>query len=219
MTEESTRRLNMVESQLRTNKVTDARLIRAMADIPRTRFLPARLAGVAYVDEDIPLGNGRHAMEPMVFARLAQAASIRPTDVVLEIGAGCGYGTAILARLASTVVALEPDAELAARAGAELSSLGIDNAVVLQGDLAPGHPAQAPYDVVVFGGAIAELPAAISAQLAPGGRMVAVVRPGDGPGRAWLWTRHVSGIAGQLLFDANIPLLPGFEPAAAFAFD
>jgi protein-L-isoaspartate(D-aspartate) O-methyltransferase len=218
MTEESTRRLNMVESQLRTNKVTDTRLVRAMAEIQRTAFLPTRLAGVAYVDEDIPLGNGRFAMEPMVFARLVQAASIQPADVALEIGAGCGYGTAILARLASTVVALESDGELAARAGTVLSGLGIDNAVVVGGSLVDGHPAQAPSDVVVFGGAVAEVPAAIAAQVAPGGRLVAVLRPDQGPGRAWLWTRHASGLAGRMLFDANIPLLPGFEPAQHFVF-
>jgi protein-L-isoaspartate(D-aspartate) O-methyltransferase len=218
MTEDPTRRLNMVESQLRTNKVTDTRLILAMAEIPRTQFLPARLAGVAYVDEDIPLGHGRFAMEPMVFARLVQAAAIRETDVVLEIGTGCGYGTAVLARLASTVVSVESDAEFASTATTRLAALGVDNAVVVRGDLASGHAAQAPYDAIVFGGAVAEVPPEILAQLAVGGRLVAVQRRGSGPGRASVWTRHAAGTAGRVLFDANTPTLPGFEPVASFVF-
>lgn len=218
MTDGSARRLNMVESQLRTNKVTDPRIIGAMAEIPRERFLPARLAGVAYVDEDIPIGDGRYAMEPMVFARLVQAAAVRPTDVVLELGTGCGYGTAVLARLASTVVSVEPDPQFAAAASAVLSDLGIDNAIVVGGDPAAGHPAQAPYDVVVLGGAVASVPAALLAQLGPGGRLVAVRRPDQGPGRACLWTRHPAGVSELVLFDANTPWLPGFAPVAGFAF-
>ncbi len=218
MTEDPTRRLNMVESQLRTNKVTDTRLILAMADIPRTQFLPAQLAGVAYVDEDIPLGHGRFAMEPMVFARLVQAAAIAATDVVLEVGTGCGYGTAVMARLASTVVSVEADADLAAAATTRLAALGVDNAVVVRGDLATGHAAQAPYDAIVFGGAVSEVPAAILAQLAVGGRLVAVQRRNAGPGRASLWVRHAAGVAARVLFDANTPALPGFEPVAGFVF-
>jgi protein-L-isoaspartate(D-aspartate) O-methyltransferase len=218
MTDGSMRRLNMVESQLRTNKVTDPRIIRAMAEIPRERFLPARLAGIAYVDEDIPIGDGRYAMEPMVFARLVQAAAIGAGDVVLELGTGCGYGTAVLARLASTVVSVEADTQFAGPAATVLSSLGFDNAVVVGGDPAAGHPAQAPYDVIVLEGAVAAVPAALLAQLAPGGRLVAVRRPGDGPGRACLWTRHPAGIGETILFDANTPWLPGFEPVAGFAF-
>lgn len=219
MIEETTRRLNMVESQLRTNKVTDTRLILAMAEVPRSRFLPERLAGVAYVDEDMALGDGRHVMEPMVFARLVQAAAIQASDVVLEIGTGCGYGTSVLARLASTVVSVESDAALAAGAAARLSAMGVDNAVVVHGELTAGHAAQAPYDVVIFEGAVADVPAAILAQLGPAGRLVAVQRRGDGPGRAILWQRSDAGLASRILFDANTPLLPGFEPVAAFSLD
>lgn len=212
------RRLNMVESQLRTNKVTDPRILKAMAEIPREAFVPERLRGVAYVDEDINLGDGRFLMEPMVFARLAQAAAIAGTDVVLEIGAGCGYGTAVLARLASTVVALESAAPVAATAASLLSGQGVDNAIVVEGALAGGHPAQAPYDVIVFSGAIVEPPAAILTQLAEGGRMVAVTRGDSGPGRAILWTRRAGVVGARTLFDANTPLLPEFAPVRGFAF-
>lgn len=212
------RRLNMVESQLRTNKVTDPRIIQAMGEIPREAFVPERLRGIAYVDEDIQLEDGRFLMEPMVFARLVQAVGIMASDVVLEVGAGSGYGTAVLARLASTVVALESNPGMAAGATRMLSAHGVDNAIVVEGSLASGHPAQAPYDAIVFSGAISEAPAAILPQLAEGGRMVAVVRGESGQGRAVLWTRRAGVVGMRALFDANTPLLPEFAPARGFAF-
>lgn len=218
MTDVAMRRLNMVESQLRTNKVTDTRLIRAMASIPREAFVPGRLAGVAYLDEDVALGRGRYLMEPMVFARLVQAAAIGGGDVVLEVGTGCGYGTAVLAALASTVVSLEADQGFSAAAGATLQAQGIDNAVLVQGALAKGHAAQAPYDVVIVSGSVAEPPRALLDQLAEGGRLAAVLRPAGEPGRATLWTRRSGVVAASQAFDANTPYLPGFEPAETFAF-
>jgi protein-L-isoaspartate(D-aspartate) O-methyltransferase len=218
MSDEALRRLNMVESQLRTNKVTDPRILEAMAEVPREAFVPERLRGIAYVDEDIQLGDGRFLMEPMVFARLVQAAGILASDVVLEIGAGCGYGTAVLARLASTVVALESIPGMIATASNVLNAQGVDNAIVVEGDLVAGHPAQAPYDAIVFSGAIAQPPTAILPQIAEGGRMVAVVREESGQGRAMLWTRRAGVIGVRALFDANTPLLPEFAPVRGFAF-
>lgn len=218
MDDHAVRRLNMVESQLRTNKVTDPRILRAMADVPREQFVPERLRGVAYVDEDVALGNGRFLMEPMILARLIQAAQIQPSDLVLELGTGCGYATAILARLASTVVSVESDAQLATAATDALRSFGVDNAVVVSGALTEGNPGQAPFDVIMFGGAIAEVPKAITAQLAQGGRMVGVLAPEDGLGRACLWTRRGDGVFSRLLFDANTPALPGFALDRGFVF-
>ena len=208
----------MVEGQLRTNKVTDQRLIRAMATLEREAFLPGRLAGVAYLDEDVALGSGRYLMEPMVFARLVQAAGIGAADVVLEVGTGSGYGTAVLAALASTVVSIESDDALRASAGAALQSQGVDNAVLVSGDLAAGHAAQAPYDVIVLSGAVAQPPRALLDQLADGGRLVAVLRPAGEPGRATIWTRRSGIVAARQVFDANTPHLAGFEPAESFAF-
>ncbi|MBL8697428.1 MAG: protein-L-isoaspartate O-methyltransferase [Alphaproteobacteria bacterium] len=218
MSDFAAQRLNMVESQLRTNKVTDARLLKAMFEIPRERFLPERLRGIAYVDEDIALGNGRYVIEPMVAARLIQAAQIAPDDVTLEIGTGTGYVTAVLSRLATTVLSVECDAALARGATDALGGLGFDNAVVVAGALRDGHPKQAPYDVIVIAGAVDEIPEAVLGQLAEGGRLVAVVVGDDGVGRATLVQRRSGATYARPLFDANTPRLPGFERAAQFAF-
>ena len=123
-------RRNMVESQIRPNKVTDPLLLAALLEIPREQFLPKSRRGVAYVDEDIEVGEGRYLMEPMVLARLLQAAEIKPTDIALDIGCATGYSTAVLARLANSVVALEADAELAALASENLIELGVANAAL-----------------------------------------------------------------------------------------
>jgi protein-L-isoaspartate(D-aspartate) O-methyltransferase len=218
MLEYATARQNMVESQLRTNKVTDAGLIEAFEQVPRELFLPERLRGIAYVDEDIALGNGRFAMEPMILARLLQAARPEPDDIALDLGCTTGYATAILSRLVATVVALEGEVDLAAEANRTLSELEIDNAVVVEGPLTEGYPKQAPYNVIVLGGAVAEILPAIGDQLADGGRLVAVVKRDPGMGRATLMQRNGGVVSSRILFDASVPMLPGFEVEPGFVF-
>jgi protein-L-isoaspartate(D-aspartate) O-methyltransferase len=211
-------RSKMVESQIRTNKVTDPHLLDAFENIPRERFVPEPLRGIAYIDEDVALGGERFVMEPMVLARLLQAARPGPGDVVLDLGCGSGYATAILSRLAATVVALEVDAALAAAANQTLDELEIDNAVVVEGPLAEGYPKQAPYNVILLNGAVSEVPLAIADQLAEGGRLVTVVSVGAGLGRATLMRRDGGVISSRILCDASVPVLPGFEAAPGFVF-
>lgn len=211
-------RHNMVENQIRTTGVTDAVLVRAMADLPRERFVPENLAGIAYVDESLALGGGRYLMEPMVLARLLQAADVAPTDTALDIGCASGYSSAILSKLAAAVVALEYDAGLAARATQLLSELGADNVAVIEAALETGYAKQAPYDVILFGGAVAAVPDPVIKQLGDGGRMVCVIDDGTGPGRATLITRFGEAIQRQTLFEAGTAFLPGFEPRPAFQF-
>jgi protein-L-isoaspartate(D-aspartate) O-methyltransferase len=218
MVDFATARLNMVESQLRTNKVTDLRLLDAFETVPRERFVPEPLRGIAYIDQDVALGDGRFVMEPRVLARLLQAAEPGPDDMALDLGCGSGYATAILSRLAATVVALEDDAALAAAANRNLAELEIDNAVVVEGRLAEGYPKQAPYNVILLGGAVAEIPAAITDQLAEGGRLVTVVSAGPGLGRATLMRRDAGVVASRVLYDAVLPMLPGFEAEPGFVF-
>lgn len=209
-------RRNMVEHQLRTNEVTNQALLAAMGDIPRERFVPDRFRDVAYIDEDLPLKKGRFLMEPRVFARLLQLAEVKPQDVVLDIGCGTGYSTAVLSRLANTVVALESDAELSARASATLAELGIDNALVVTAPLTDGYAKQSPYDVIVFGGALPRVPPPIARQLVEGGRLVAVI--GEGVGRGTLTMRTRGVISSRPDFDAATPMLPDFAPVQGFVF-
>ncbi len=209
-------RRNMVEHQLRTNEVTDDALLAAMAEIPRERFVPDRLRDVAYIDEDLPLKKGRFLMEPRVLARLLQLAEVKAADMVLDIGCGTGYSTAVLAKLANTVVALESDPELAARASSTLAELGIDNAIVVTAPLADGYAKQGPYDVIVFGGSLPRVPASIARQLAEGGRLVAVI--GEGMGRGTLMTRARGIVSSRPAFDAATPILPDFAPVQGFVF-
>jgi protein-L-isoaspartate(D-aspartate) O-methyltransferase len=210
-------RHNMVENQIRANRVTDPVVISAMTELPREVFVPEQLQGIAYVDEDIVLGQGRCLMEPMVLARLLQGAVVQSSDVVLDVGCGSGYSAAVLARMASTVVALEPDAGLAARANEIIAELGIDTVTVVEGPMKDGWSEQAPYDVILFDGAVSEVPSAIRDQLAEGGRLVAVIA-GRGMGKAVLITRHGGTYSRCTVFDAATSSLPGFVRRPTFEF-
>lgn len=211
-------RHRMVEGQLRTNEVTDPRLIEAIGTIPRERFVPERFRGVAYVDEDLEITPGRYLMEPMVLARLLQAAEPKPEDVALEIGCGTGYAAVLLGQLVSTVVALECDPGLAAQADKLVAELGTGNVAVVRGRLAEGYPKQAPYDVILVSGSIPDVPQALTRQLADGGRLLAVVRRPGEVGRATLFARRHGIVSSWVLFDAAVPPLPGFEAGPRFVF-
>jgi protein-L-isoaspartate(D-aspartate) O-methyltransferase len=211
-------RSHMLESQLRPNKVTDDRVLNAFASIRRELFVPEHLRPVAYIDEDLSLGGGRYLMEPMVAARLLQAAAIARTDAVLIVGAATGYEAALTAMLARSVLALEEDPELARRARAALADHAIASVSVVEGPFYEGYRSRAPYDVILFGGAVVEAPQDISTQLAEGGRLLAVVKPVNAVGRATLATRTGGVLAQRVIFDAATPFLPGFAPNLAFEF-
>ncbi|MFQ5955331.1 MAG: protein-L-isoaspartate O-methyltransferase [Kiloniellales bacterium] len=210
-------RHNMVVSQIRPNKVTDPALIAALQELPRELFVPKALRGIAYVDEDIALADGRYLMEPMVLARLLQAAAVEPTEMALDVGCASGYSTAVLARLSSAVVGLESNQALAVEAGDHLSELNIDNAVIVEGPLGDGWPRQAPYDVILLGGRVEQIPPGIIGQLAEGGRLVTVIG-GSGMGRACVITRHGATSSRRPIFDAAVRPLPGFERQQGFVF-
>lgn len=208
----------MVENQLRTNRITDPRVVDAIRQLPREQFLPDPLKGIAYVDEDIHIGSGRYLLEPLALARLLEAAAVNTSDVVLDIGCNCGFGAAVLAMMADTVVALESDDQLAERASRVLEELAIHNAAVVQGPLALGYERGGPYDAIIFEGAISDLPQTIVEQLAEGGRAVAVISIRPGLGRGTVFTRTHGTLSQRTLFEAASPLLPGFEPKEKFAF-
>lgn len=210
----------MVDAQVRANDVTDLRIVAAMLETPRERFVPAPLRNFAYIDDDLLVKEGtpaRYLMEPMVLAKLLQAAEIGPDALVLDVGAASGYSTAVLAKLAGQVVALEEDADLAGQGSSLLVELGLLNAAYVQGPLTVGWPSEAPYDVILLNGSVDSVPEALLAQLKPGGRLVAVVGHGRA-GRASVFTNTTGGIGSRIVFDAAVPTLPGFEARPGFVF-
>ncbi|MFG1480824.1 protein-L-isoaspartate O-methyltransferase [Xanthobacter sp. V4C-4] len=216
-------RRGMVDGQVRTNDVTDHRLVAAMLEIPRETFVPAALRSLAYIDDDLVIrpaegqAPARYLMEPMILARLIQLADVSEKDHVLDVGAGTGYGAAVLARLAQQVVALEEDPELAAAATKTLAGLGVGNVAVMQGPLVAGWPAEADYDLILIEGAVEVIPDRLFAQLKEGGRLVAVVGRG-GAGRASLFTKVAGAVSERVAFNAAVPPFSGFEAAPRFRF-
>jgi protein-L-isoaspartate(D-aspartate) O-methyltransferase len=211
-------RANMIERQLQPNKITDERVINAFATLRRELFVPEPLRAVAYSDNDLPLGNGRYLMAPMVAARLLQAAEIGRNDNALVVGAGVGYEAALIALLGRGVVALETDADLARQGRAALVEHRIATINFVEDPQSQAGRTRTAYEVIFFAGAVAEIPSAIAAQLAEGGRLAAVVKADSGPGRAVLITRTGGILATRVMFDAATPLLPDFAPKPAFVF-
>jgi len=218
MFDAATARRMMVDGQVRTADVTNLDLIAAMQMVPRELFVPPSLAGQAYSDADIPLGAGRVLLKPMVLAKLIQGAQVSRTDRVLDVGCGTGYSSAVLSRLASSVVALEEDATLARRAQEALSAgIGAVNVTVNVGPLTAGWPAAAPYDVILLNGATEVAPEALGRQLKPAGRMACIL--GRAPtGKAMIYRLIEGHLVGRPIFDATAPVLPGFAAPATFVF-
>ncbi len=216
MTDFAAARRHMVDGQVRTADVTDLRIQAAMLEIPRERFLPAAAAGLAYLDLDVPAGEGGRRMpKPMVLAKLIHAAEIADTARVLDVGCTTGYGAAVLARLAAEVVALEVDAKLADVARTHLADT--PHVKVVTGPLADGWPGAGPYDVIVLEGASEIAPESLFGQLKDGGRLVCVV--GAGPGaKATVFRRTGDETGARHIFDATAAVLPGFVKPLEFAF-
>ncbi len=219
-TDFAAQRRNMVESQLRPNKITDEGILCVMEQLPRELFVPPLAADISYIDEDIQVAPGRYLMEPMLLARMVQTAAIMRGDHVLEIACGTGYGTALLANLSDYVSAIDTDSALLAAAAANLRQLDL-RASLTAAPLERGLPEQGPYDVILVSGAVADVPAAWGAQLAEGGRLLVIVRADNGvaqTGVARLYTKTGGVLAVSVLFDAQTPYLPGMAPRPSFTF-
>lgn len=220
MSDYATQRSSMVDSQVRPSDVTDRRVPRAMLDIPREVFAGARKA-VAYADRHLPLGAGPHSkralLAPRLLAKLIQALEIGDDAVVLDIGCGTGYSTAILARMARTVVAVEADSTLAAEAQSILASLAVTNAKVVHGPHEAGALSSGPFDAILVNGRVDDVPRALLDQLKDQGRLVAVATEG-GASRAVVWRRFAMQYDRRPLFEAEAPVMPGFTRAPEFVF-
>lgn len=215
MSEFATRRVMMVDTQVRPSDVTKFPIIAAMLSVPRETFVPDNKREAAYMGENLTLAPGRVVLEPRTLAKLLDALDIQPTELVLDVGCGLGYSAAVMARLAETVVAVEEDESLAADALRILSEEGVDNAVVIAGKLVEGSAKCAPYDVIVIEGGVEDIPAAILAQLKDGGRIGALFME-NSVGTARIGYKAAGQISWRSVFNAAAPVLPGFAKPRSF---
>lgn len=215
MTDYAARRNVMVDTQVRPSDVTKFPIIDAMLKLPRETFVPASKREAAYVGENLDLGGGRVMLEPRTLAKMLDALDIDRDDVVLDIGCGLGYSTAVAARLADFVVGVEEDEDRAAEAQVILSEHGIDNAAIMSGVLSEGAAKSGPYDAIMVQGGVQSFPQGLADQLKDGGRVAAVFLEGQ-LGVVRIGHKMGDHISWRFAFNAGAPLLPGFEKETAF---
>ena len=216
MPDYAARRRIMVDTQIRPSDVTKFPIIDAMLFVPREAFVPADLREAAYVGENVDLGPGRVVLEPRTLAKMLDALNVTQDDMVLDIGAGPGYSSAVTARMAEAVVALEEDPDLAREAQAALTELGVDNVIVQTGPLTDGAAEHGPYDVIMLQGAVEDLPVTITDQLKDGGRMAVLFQEGR-LGVVRIGYKSDGRISWRFSFNAGAPVLPGFGRVASFS--
>lgn len=208
---------HMVESQIRTNDVTEPAILKAFRTTSRERFVPKSKMALAYGDAHIEMDEGRVMLRPRDFSKLVDAADIRPSDVVLDIACGRGYSTAIMARLADTVIGLETSEEAVTKATELLIDEDVNNAAIVKGDLKVGASEHGPFNVIFVNGGVTEVPKAWVSQLANNGRLVCIVQKGP-VGHATVFTKSGNVIGNRVEFDASAPVLPGFAAEPSFVF-
>lgn len=216
MTDFAARRTMMVDTQVRPNDVTKFPLIEAMLSIPREEFVPPAKRAVAYSGENLAIGHGRVLLEPRTLAKMVDGLDIQPGDLVLDLACGYGYSSAVIARMAEAVVAIEDHEDMFIEAESRLSDAGVFNVAVLNGPLAEGAPNQGPYDAILIGGAVEEVPAAILDQLKDGGRIAALFLEGT-LGVVRIGHRLNGHVNWRYAFNAHAPLLPGFSRERGFS--
>ena len=210
MTEFAARRTMMVDTQVRPSDVTKYPIIDAMLSVAREDFVPPSQREAAYIGENLELGDGRVMLEPRTLAKMLDALDIDTDELVLDVGCGFGYSTAILARLAQMVVAVEEDKSMARDAREALVEAGADSAIIHEGDLIAGAEEHGPYDVIVLQGAIAHFPESLAAQLKDGGRVAAIFMEGA-LGEVRVGYKSDGSMSWRRAFNAGAPVLPGFE--------
>jgi len=215
MTDYAARRTVMVDTQVRPSDVTKFPIIDAMLSVPREAFVPRDMREAAYVGENIDLGGGRVVLEPRTLAKMLDALDIRGDELVLDIGCSLGYSSAVIARMAEAVVAVEENADMATEAQSLLVENSVDNVVIHQGQLAQGAAEHGPYDVIMVQGAVADLPADVTEQLKDGGRIACLFME-ETLGVVRIGYKIDGQVTWRFAFNASAPVLPGFERHAAF---
>ena len=216
MAEFAQRRITMVDTQVRPSDVTSFQVLDAMLSVPRELFVPSKQRDAAYAGTHVGFGHGRVVLAPRTMAKLLQVADVQPDELVLDVGAGLGYSSALAACMAEAVIALEEDADLAREAERALSEASADNVAVINGALVYGASKHGPYDVVLIEGAVQDIPDALIDQLKVGGRIVAIFLEGA-LGTARVGYKDGQGVSWRFAFNATAPVLPGFEKQREFA--
>jgi protein-L-isoaspartate(D-aspartate) O-methyltransferase len=215
MTDFATRRRMMVDTQVRPSDVTKFPIIEAMLRIPREAFVPDDKREAAYAGRNVELSPDRVVLEPRTLAKMLDALNLDNDDLVLDIGAGHGYSSAVIARIAEAVVAVEENEAMAEEAQ-ELLSEHADNVVLHVGPLVDGAKTHGPYDAIVIEGGVEALPAGISEQLKDGGRIACLFMEGA-LGVVRIGWKIDGAITWRFAFNATAPVLPGYKKEAAFA--
>ncbi len=216
MTDFAARRRMMVDTQIRPSDVTKYPIIDALLSIPRELFAPDAQKDAAYAGKDLDLGGGRVMLDPRTLAKILDALDVSGDELVLDIGSGYGYSSAVVARFAEAVVALEDDEKMASDSVALLSEVGADNVISHTGSLVDGAAEHGPYDVILVQGGVGELPAALLDQLKDGGRIACIFMDGD-LGEVRIGYKSGSTVSWRFEFNAGAPVIPGFEKRQVFA--
>jgi protein-L-isoaspartate(D-aspartate) O-methyltransferase len=216
MSDYQQRRVMMVDTQVRPSDVTKFPIIDAMLTVPREHYVPEGQREAAYMGANLDLARGRVMLEARTLAKLLDALNIQPNDLVLDLGAGLGYSTAVMARLAEAVIGVEEDEALATDAQRRLAEAGVDNAVIVRGALVAGAAKHAPYDVIAMQGGVEIVPPAVLDQLKEGGRIAGVFIEGN-LGVARIGQKSGGKVSWRFLFNASAPVLPGFAATHGFA--
>ena len=212
-------RKNMVENQIRANKVTDTKIIDAFSNVEREIFVPESYREISYNDEDIRLSRNRFMMKPMILARLFQSLSLKGNENILHIGSNSGYASAILSQLCHAVISIESDKKLYEKSINIFSEIGFDNVVPLHGSMEVGVPKESPFDVIFIEGALEEKPKALFDQLNNNGKLVVVLKPSNvNIGKANLFFKLNNKIGNEILFDAQVTKLSIFKSKTKFNF-
>ena len=215
MTDFASRRTVMVDTQVRPSDVTKYPIIEAMLSVPREDFVPTAKREAAYMGENLPLGGARVLLEPRTLAKMLDAVDISNDELVLDVGCGFGYSSAVIAHMAEAVVCVEDDESMAGEAQDALSGAGIDNVIIHRGPLNEGAPQHGPYDVLMIQGGVAQVPDALLAQLKDGGRAACIFMEGA-LGEVRIGYKMDGKVTWRMAFNAGAPVLAGFVKHGAF---
>ncbi|WP_299782467.1 protein-L-isoaspartate O-methyltransferase [uncultured Roseobacter sp.] len=215
MTDFAARRTMMVDTQVRPSDVTKFPIIDAMLTVPRENFVPAAQREAAYMGENLELGEGRVILEPRTLAKMLDALDVSNDELVLDVGAGMGYSSAVIAHVAEAVVAVEDDETMASEAQESLAEAGVDNVILHVGPLAEGASQHGPYDVMLVQGGITELPLTLQDQIKDGGRVACLFMQGA-LGEVRIGHKKGGVISWRMSFNAGAPVLAGFGKEHVF---